>query len=126
MKIRSNYVSNSSSSSYIIGIGLIKKEFEKEVENFVKNSSSYLFEIRDGNNEIITVNSFDDDFVDKYASIGEKALVFYDVIYAETNEDGEIISDPEIEDFHEEIVNIMNNENWFNSIDFKIGSGYNG
>lgn len=125
MKIRSSFVSNSSSSSYIIGIGLIKKEFEKEVENFVKNFS-YLFEIRDGNNEIITVNSFNYDSVDKYASIGEKALVFHDAIDAETNEDGEIISDPEIEDFHEKIVSIMNNEDWFNSIDFKIGSGYNG
>jgi hypothetical protein len=55
MKIRLNYVSNSSSSSYIIGIGIIKDEYLDQINKFIKESCCGYFEILKGENKTVTV-----------------------------------------------------------------------
>lgn len=126
MKVRSGYVSNSSSSSYIIGIATIKLEFEKEAVEFAKNSV-YLFDIEDGNDESMFVESFDYNYVSMYVEKGKKALIFKGFGDVETNEDGEIISEPELEDFQQEIQDIFGDKReYFDKVDYVIGAGFNG
>jgi hypothetical protein len=126
MKVRDGYVSNSSSSSYIIGIAVIKPEFEKEVIEFAKNDV-FLFDIEEGKGESTYVESFDCNYVSMFVETGKKALVFKGLGDVDENEDGEIISEPELEDFAQEIQDIFGkNREYFDKIDYIIGAGFNG
>lgn len=126
MKVRDGYVSNSSSSSYIIGIAVIKPEFEKEAIEFAKNDV-FLFDIEEGKDENTYVESFDCNYVSMFVENGKKALVFKGFGDVEENEDGEIISEPELEDFAQEIQDIFGkNREYFDKIDYVMGAGFNG
>lgn len=46
MKTRQGFVSNSSSSSFIIGLGAVKKENEAEVRKLIKEHASYYVQLK--------------------------------------------------------------------------------
>jgi hypothetical protein len=126
MKVRDGYVSNSSSSSYIIGIAVIKPEFEKEAIEIAKKNV-WLYDIEVGKDENIYVESFDCNYVSMFLESNKKALVFKGFGDVEENEDGEIISEPELEDFAQEIQDIFGkNYEYFDKIDYVMGAGFNG
>ena len=129
MKIRNGYVSNSSSSSYIIGVAQIKKEFVDKVKEFIE-TSKYIFEIVDGNDDFVYSDAFNDiDCAGLYVPKGDKALKFYDAKDCPCNDDGEIIKEPELHDFNGKIIQMFEDKeisNWFNDMEYKIGTGFNG
>ena len=88
MKIRSNYVSNSSSSSYIIGVALIKDECLDKIKKF---ASDFNLTIVEGDDEDIKETSFNEDEVRINVPKGKYALKFWDCVDCPTNEDGEPI-----------------------------------
>lgn len=126
MKIRNSYVSNSSSSSYVIGIALIKDEFIEKIREFIKNSEYGYFEIVEGQDKKISVESFNYDSVDIFVKKGKFVLMFNETIDAITNDYGEIVSQAELEDFYDckKIFNELSD--CFSEINYSIGSGYNG
>ena len=130
MKIRSNYVSNSSSSSYVIGVASFKIENEDKVKSLIDSFPRFVkdqVEIVKDNNCYVKETAFDENEVSIFIPNDHYAIKFYDYINAETDEYGEIISEAEEEDFDQNIIGLIHNEeNLFDAIEYTFGEGYNG
>jgi hypothetical protein len=128
MKIRTNYVSNSSSSSYIIAVGLIKKEFEEFIEKFVNESTyNWVFDLVDGDDEHVEAGAFNGDFVNMNIPKGRKALIIESCGDILTDAEGEIIGEPCLSDFPTEVQLIIEEHYpMFDELEYRMGSGYNG
>ena len=101
MKIRSNYVSNSSSSSYVIGVASFKIENEDKVKSLIDSFPKFIkdqVEIVKDNNCRVKETAFDENEVSIFVQNDHYAIKFYDYINAETDEYGEIISEADEED----------------------------
>ena len=131
MKIRSNYVSNSSASSYIIGIGTLKPEYKEEVLELIKSIRGYSLEPIKlefiENDKEISVESFNGDFISMIVKAGDLAVIIDEVV--ETwfkNEDDNEAKEAELDDFSDEIIKMINNNEWFEKLNYTYGEGYNG
>ena len=135
MKIRSNYVSNSSASSYIIGVGTLKPEYKEEVLKLIKsienNSKGYSLEPIKlefvENDKEISVESFNGDFISTIVKAGDLAVIIDEVVETWfTNEEDNEAKQSELDDFSDEIITMINNNEWFEKLDYTYGEGYNG
>ena len=135
MKIRSNYVSNSSASSYIIGVGTLKPEYKEEVLKLIKsienNSKGYSLEPIKlefvENDKEISVESFNGDFISTIVKAGDLAVIIDEVVETWfTNEEDNEAKQAELDDFSDEIIKMINNNEWFEKLDYTYGEGYNG
>jgi len=135
MKIRNGFVSNSSSSSFVIGVGLLKdKKAERSLnvcyctkhevlKNWNYNESSDMVKIESFNGEEVVLNDISklsgDDVIiiaDMYGD-GEK---FWDEEYEEYNYDN--ISEEDLDEDQQEAIKILVE----NNCDYIIGAGRDG
>ena len=127
MKIRLSYVSNSSNSSFIIGIGVLKEGADYQLLDIIKECDPYYdYEIVYGEDKPISIKSFTESEVKLTLEKGKKAIIFRDSAEVEENEYGEIISDPDLSDFSDTNKIIFNHEDLFEKINYDIGQGYDG
>lgn len=128
MKIRHGYVSNSSSSSYLIGVGIVKKDKIDEVKKLIEGISDFNSGIvdKDGhlivesfNGDCVCINVHNGDFVVQLYEIGDEPE--YDEEIDDYNYDGVDSSW-----FKEETYDVISRSDIFENVQFKIGAGYNG
>jgi len=143
MKIRSGFVSNSSSSSFIIGIGAVNDTDYKKVIDIIEETNMKYYvslDIYDGNPKNLSVESFDGsfeelnpndveegDFILKLSYYGDEGDHYF------TNHSIDDYDEPnydnfEFEDFDHNIVDFVNKITTYYVKDFKYsyGAGRNG
>ena len=128
MKIRKGFVSNSSSSSYLIGIGIVKKDKIDEVKKLIEGISDFKnsgFVDKDG---YVSITTFDDNYVGMKVHSGDFVVQLYE-IGDEPEYDEEIDDynyDVDSSWFKQETFDVISRNDLFEDSQFKMGAGYNG
>ena len=128
MKIRKGFVSNSSSSSYLIGIGIVKKDKIDEVKKLIEGISDFKnsgFVDKDG---YVSITTFDDNYVGMKVHSGDFVVQLYE-IGDEPEYDEEIDDynyDVDSSWFKQETFDVISRSDLFEDSQFKMGAGYNG
>lgn len=130
MKIRNGYVSNSSAASYLIAVGIVKKEFVENVKEWLKKIPAWKIdysEIIEDEEKRISIESFNYDSVCLKAKKGDFVIGIHDNADADyIDEDCTEISDAHWTDFDEQITLLLEQTDWFENHSVSYGSGYNG
>lgn len=129
MKIRYGYVSNSSSSSYLIGIGIVKKDKIEEVKKLIEGISDFKNSGIVDKEGYLSITSFDDNCVSMYVHTGDFVVQLYEI--GDEPEYDEEIDDYNYDGvdsswFKEETYDVISRSDIFENVQFKIGAGYNG
>ena len=142
MKIRSGFVSNSSSSSFMIAIGKVVNEVElvnfliaNKVSNYeIVSYENFEFSKYSGvkrseyarlnkDETEISVESFNGNYVRAPYDKTQKYFAYYDCQDCDCNDDGEAIFDEEIED---NVVSTLGATELITDFDITSGCGRNG
>lgn len=126
MKIRTCFVSNSSSSSYIIGVAVIDKKDREAVESFLRNTYGIWYELVDGSGDVVESTAFDYNSVGLRVATGDVAVVFREYKDADSDEYGNIIEDEDTYYFSGFENFSASCSQFFKEIETAVGSGYNG
>ena len=138
MKIRTDYVTNSSSSSYIICFARIADEekVKKIIEKYdnqieIYTSEEVLDEIKHSSwsewleYDWAGINATpSEEYIESHSDSRFIVVRDYDDLYADG--DGEVDYDVSYEDFNTEIIDNIEEENGFADIDVQYGAGFNG
>lgn len=128
MKIRNGYVSNSSSASYLIAIGIVKKEFIKNVKEWLDKIATYHIEFADfvTEDKTMSIKAFNGDCVSLNCKKDDFVISIWDKGDVEVDEYGEIIGDVDWSNFDEMIAELFYHDEWFEKTDASYGSGFDG
>ena len=127
MKIRNGYVSNSSSSSYVIAVGIVKKEFIEEVRQIVEKEYDLEESGFCNNDQECSVEAFDGARVTVEAKFGDYVLKLHGTgSEPPSNECGEYNYDAVDETFFDDWIWKLLKEEKFEKLEYLIGAGYNG
>lgn len=140
MKIRQDYVTNSSSSSFIICFARIENEekaksvLEKHNGRIsVYSGEEVLHHVKRGRNSWSNWLEYDwagidvtpsEDYIMQHLDSRYVVTRDYDDLYAD--EDGEVDYDVCYEDFDTSVIDDITEENGFTDINCDFGAGYNG
>lgn len=129
MKIRTGFVSNSSSSSYLIGVGVVKKDKIDEVKNLIEGISDFKDSGVVSEDEYVRVTSFDENCVGVQAHAGDFVVRLYEIGYEP--EYDEEIGDYNYDHvdrswFKSETYDVISRSDLFENVQFKMGAGFNG
>lgn len=126
MKIRNGYVSNSSSSSYLIAIGVPKEEYIEEIRKIILQHYSEEYFKKAENNGKETITAFDGRTLSIDVKTGDYVMRINEYGTVELDCDGEIISEVQFEDFNPLIVGEILSPWKFKAIETIIGQGRDG
>lgn len=129
MKIRTGFVSNSSSSSYLIGVGVVKKDKIDEVKRLIEKISDFEDSgvvTKDG---YVSVTSFDFNRVSVKAHVGDFVVRLHEI--GDEPEYDEEIGDYNYDHvdrswFKSETYDVISRKDLFENVQFIMGAGFNG
>lgn len=128
MKIRNGYVSNSSAASYLIAVGIVKKEFIENVKEWLTKINNWKIEFADfvDEDKKMYIEAFNGDEASVQCKKGDFVVSVWDKGDADEDEYGEIIDDADWSDFDEMITELFNHDEWFEKQSTSYGTGYDG